>query len=71
MSRHLLKHCMGYWSAEGHGDLPTDLGREHEGTVGVVFDDDGNLEDLRRWTGKRWLMITGDARERTIDWLKE
>lgn len=70
LSNWIIRHRMGYWSSHGAGDLPARLADTSKGSIAAVFDEDGQVEEVREWTGRGWSLLTGGDRERALDWLE-
>lgn len=65
----VVKHPNGYFSNPTE-DLPEDLRESSKGSVGVVFDEDGGVMEVRSWTGRSWKKLAGAEREWALDWLR-
>lgn len=66
---YVIKHPLGYWSSHGTGDLPAKLLESSRGSVAAIFDGEGQVDEVREWTGRGWRLLTGGDRERALDWL--
>lgn len=68
---YIIKHSDGMWTSVGKGEPPADLLQSSAGSVALLFDEDGEIGEVRMWTGRSWKLLTGGDREWAIDWMKE
>lgn len=66
----IIRHHLGYWSSHGSGNLPERLLDSSKGSIVAIFDDEGQVDEVREWTGRGWRLLTGGDRELALDWLE-
>lgn len=65
----VVRHPNGYYSNPTE-ELPKDLRESSKDSIGVVYDDDGEVLEVRSWSGRKWNLLTGAEREWALDWLR-
>lgn len=66
----IIRHPLGYWSSHGTGDLPDRLLDSSKGSIAAIFDDEGQVEEVREFTGRGWRLLVGADREFALDWME-
>lgn len=64
----VCRHSNGYYSNPSE-DLPKLL-ESSKGAIGVVYDEEGEVLEVRNWTGRKWELLTGTEREYALDWFQ-
>lgn len=50
--------------------MPADLAVGDAGMAAVVFDADGQVEEVREWDGRSWDLLVGRERDALVGWLQ-